>query len=300
MRRFFKWLIIILVVLIVLGGGWYWWQTQQSSDTKQAPKVEPVKIVSVGDSLTQGIGYANDHQGYLPILKQQITQQYYVKPTTQNFGVGGERSDQIDRRVTHNTKLRLALKHADVVAVTAGGNDLLQSLEKNVMVNSDKKLEANMAPLKTTYQQKLTKLIADIHAVNPKAEVYLFGIYNPVYVYFTNASMITSAVNEWNAVNRQVAQSASKTDFINVNKLLSNGQYRTANDRASLKQQSRQNDKNYVDPLKVEKLLQDQSSKEKNAYLSSHDHFHPNKKGYTLMAKQLLKTMGPNESWQQR
>ncbi|KRK98102.1 hypothetical protein FD04_GL001080 [Secundilactobacillus odoratitofui DSM 19909 = JCM 15043] len=303
MRSKTKWLIAIIGLIVVIGGGGYWWYAQQASQPGQTTKVvksQRVRVVSVGDSLTQGIGYANDHQGYLPFLKRSLNQTYYVKTKLSNFGIGGERSDQIDKRVKQNTKLRTAMKKADIVAITAGGNDLLQGLEQNILVSSDQKLEKKLEPLRTTYQQKLTKLVNDVHQVNPSAQVYVFGIYNPVYVYFTNATMITKAVNQWNQVNQQVALAAKNTYFVNVNQTLSHGQYQSASAQAKLRTQNKQNDSKYVDPVLVEKLLQSQDSSEKNAYLSTHDHFHPNKKGYQIMANKLAQAIGQHSNWQKR
>lgn len=303
MQRFFKWFSAVLVIMIIVGGGWFWLQHQPGSKnlSQRKPIVQKtVRVVGVGDSLTQGIGYADDHQGYLPLLKKQLKQTYYVKPQTANFGIGGERSDQIDHRVQTSQKLRRSLRRADVIAVTAGGNDLLQALEKNIMVNNDTQMTNHLAPLKTAYQQKLTQLIADVREVNPHAQIYLFGIYNPVYVYFTNATMITTAVNQWNQVNREVAEAQSQTHFVNIDSVLSFGQYQSASAQAKLKAENRQNDQAFVDPQKVEKLLQTQDSKEKNAYLSTEDHFHPNKKGYNVMASKLNSQIQSNVNWHKR
>ncbi|MCH5461381.1 lysophospholipase [Lactobacillus sp. LC28-10] len=303
MHRLLKWVSAILILIVIIGGGWFWYQYQQDPKNTQQNKplvMKTVRVVGVGDSLTQGIGYDDDHQGYLPILKQQLSQDYDVKPKTANFGIGGERSDQIDRRVQTNQKLRRALRRANVIAITAGGNDLLQSLEKNITVNSNAQMTQKMTPLKTKYQQKLTQLIADVHEVNPRAQIYLFGIYNPVYVYFTNATMISTAVNQWNQVNQQVAASQPKTHFVNVNRALSHGQYQSANAQAKLKEENQQNNQDFVDPGKVQTLLQTQDSKEKNAYLSTEDHFHPNKKGYHVMASKLGQAIQSSVNWPKR
>lgn len=303
MRRGLKIFAIILVLLIVIAGGWFWWQQQaptKSTSTTKPIKPKTVRVVAVGDSLTQGIGYADDHQGYLPILKRQLNQKYYVKTSTANFGIGGQRSDQIDRRVLTNAKLRHAVRRANIVTLTAGGNDLLQSLEKNILVSNDAQLTKKMAPLKKQYQQKLTQMVADVRALNPRAQIYLFGIYNPVYVYFTNATMISSAVNQWNEVNQTVASSQRRTYFVNVNKTLSQGQYQTASEQAKLQAENKSNDQAFVNPTKVEKMLQTQDNKEKNAYLSTDDHFHPNKKGYTIMANKLGQSIAQHADWRTR
>lgn len=303
MRRVVKVIVSLIVLVAVIAGGWFWWQTQQTAkptQTKKVIKPQTVRVVAVGDSLTQGIGYADDHQGYLPMLKQALNKQYYVKTKTANFGIGGQRSDQIDHRVQHNSKLRHALSRANMITLTVGGNDLLQNLEKNVLVSSNAKMAKKMAPLRSRYQLKLQKLIRDVQAVNPKAPIYLFGTYNPVYVYFTNAKMISEEVNQWNQVNQTVAANASHTYFVNVNRELTYGQYRSTSAQAKLKTENKTNNQIFVDPTKVEKMLQTQNSKEKNAYLSTHDHFHPNKKGYRLMANKLVQVIEKHAKWQIR
>ncbi|MTV81190.1 GDSL-type esterase/lipase family protein [Secundilactobacillus folii] len=305
MRRLYKFIIGIVVVLAVLAGGWFWWQSQQTSSSmpaavKRVIKPRTVRIVAVGDSLTQGIGYDNDHQGYLPILKQALNKKYYVKTGTANYGIGGQRSDQIDKRIRQNTKLRQSMRRANIVTLTAGGNDLLQNLEKNILVSSDSQLTKKMAPLKTQYQQKLTNMIRDVRTVNPRAQIYLFGIYNPVYVYFTNAKMISTQVNQWNRVNQTVAETMPRTYFVNVNQQLTYGQYQSASAQAKLQTEDRSNNQAFVDPTKVEKLLQTQDSKEKNAYLSTHDHFHPNRKGYQVMANKLMQAISKHVTWRSR
>lgn len=302
MRRLIKWLAVV-VVLAIIGGGGYWYLHQQRTATTEkdkTPTTKQVKLVAIGDSLTQGIGYANDHKGYLPDLKNDLQKAYYVKLSSKNYGIGGLRSDQIDKRVRNNAKERASLKKADVITLTVGGNDLLQSLEKSIFVSSNKQLKSKLSPVKKTYQKKVERLIKDIRAVNPNATIYMFGIYNPVYVYFTNATMITNAVDQWNVVNKAVAQESDNVHFISISKQLTYGQYQTAAEQAKLKQQVSKSNSKYVSASSVESLLQNQTSKEKNHYLSSEDHFHPNRKGYRYMAKTLASVMGKYESWQSK
>ncbi|WP_054758669.1 hypothetical protein [Secundilactobacillus collinoides] len=64
MRRLIKWLAVV-VVLAIIGGGGYWYLHQQQTATTEkdkTPTTKQVKLVAIGDSLTQGIGYANDHK----------------------------------------------------------------------------------------------------------------------------------------------------------------------------------------------------------------------------------------------
>ncbi|ANZ63682.1 hypothetical protein AYR62_05960 [Secundilactobacillus paracollinoides] len=302
MRRLVKW-VVAVVVIIILGVGGYWlFQQHKTTTTEQdkTPATKQVKLVAIGDSLTQGIGYANDHKGYLPDLKNDLQKAYYVKLSSSNYGIGGLRSDQIDKRVRTNQKERASLKKANVITLTVGGNDLLQSLEKSIFVSSNKQLDSKLTPVKKTYRKKVQRLIKDIRAVNPNATIYMFGIYNPVYVYFTNATMITNAVAQWNVVNKSVAQQSDNVHFVSISKQLTYGQYQSAASKAKLKQEVTKSNSKYVSASSVESLLQNQTSKEKNDYLSDEDHFHPNHRGYRYMAKTLAGVMGKYESWQSK
>ena len=54
-----------------------------------------------------------------------------------------------------------------------------------------------------------------------------------------NATMISTAVDQWNQVNQQVAENQPRTHFVNVNSALTYGQYQSADAQAKLKTENR-------------------------------------------------------------
>lgn len=84
----------------------------------------------MGDSLTQGVGDQQKKGGYVSIIKQKVEKQDNTKVITSNFGVAGDRSDQILKRLNDQSNVQQKLKSADVIVMTVGGNDLMQTLEK--------------------------------------------------------------------------------------------------------------------------------------------------------------------------
>ena len=148
-------------------------------------KNKKISIVALGDSLTQGVGDPKKAGGYVSRTKQALDKKGYKHVTTVNYGIAGQRSDQIDKRVQNNVKgLSSSLKKANIIVLTFGGNDLLQSLQSNALVDGKAKFNSRMKQASITYQAKVNRLMNDIRKENKKAPIYVFGIYNPIYVYF--------------------------------------------------------------------------------------------------------------------
>ncbi|WP_282803590.1 GDSL-type esterase/lipase family protein [Secundilactobacillus kimchicus] len=287
------WLFGVIVGIIVALGGLFWYQQTKSTN----PRPQTMHFVALGDSLTQGIGYADDHTGYLPALSSQLKQDYRVTLKTHNFGIGGLRSDQIDERIKTNQEEQQAIRRAQLIAITAGGNDLLQSLQSNITVDDDQKLVQKLKPAKATYEARLTRLLSRLKQLNPKAQIYLFGFYNPVYVYFANATAITRAVNDWTAVNKTVAQKTARVTYVDINNVLSRGQFTSKKAQDKLVKEGQKASTSLRNPESADAIIQATQSGEKNHYLSQHDHFHPNQRGYTLMARQLASAVAKVNHW---
>ncbi len=113
---------------------------------------------------------------------------------TENYGVNGERSDQILKRVKTKEEIRNNIKTADFITLTVGGNDLMKVIQNNLFrltVNSFKK------PLKN-YQENVTELLEEFRSLNKTAPIYILGIYNPFYLNFPEITDMQTIVNNWN------------------------------------------------------------------------------------------------------
>lgn len=88
-------------------------------------------MVAIGDSLTHGVGDETNKEGYVSLVANQIQQATKHPVKTANFGVTGDTSVQITKRVQKQKPLQQQLAKADIVTLTVGGNDLMAVLQNN-------------------------------------------------------------------------------------------------------------------------------------------------------------------------
>ncbi|MGN1280036.1 MAG: SGNH/GDSL hydrolase family protein [Limosilactobacillus sp.] len=302
-----KWLVTILVVIVALGVGWGWNQLstgRSGAQTKQAQVHQPryverkhVKLVALGDSLTHGQGDETNNGGYVGIIKQKIEHRYHkTAVTTVNYGVSGDRSDQILARLNSQKKLRQDLRQADVITMTVGGNDLMQKLEADAM-DSPAQIKSDVKAASSTYRQKLHRLFTAVRKQNPHAPIFVMSIYNPFYTYFPNVTTISDAVGYWNKTTRQVMGQYSRMYFVDIDHLMSYGQYRTKAERQQLVTAENKSNHGKVNQTRVIKVMDDKD-KNLNRYISTDDNFHPNHTGYEHIAQQLFKAMVHHHGWE--
>jgi lysophospholipase L1-like esterase len=141
-----------------------------------------VHFVAVGDSLTEGVGDQTKRGGYVPLVADALQQKYGLTSIEKNnYGVSGERSDQILKRVKKDTDLRSSLTSADFITMTVGGNDLFQAFQKNLTAKNAKQFDR---PIKK-YGEHVKNILEEMRELNPNAPIYIIGIYNPYFCYFT-------------------------------------------------------------------------------------------------------------------
>ncbi|MDE3315128.1 SGNH/GDSL hydrolase family protein [Lacticaseibacillus zeae] len=259
---------VVLIACLLAFGGWQLFgPATDPSEVKVASSTpKQIQLTAVGDSLTYGVGDATNNGGYVGLTKSDLeaTGQYQV--TTKNYGVSGDTSTQILNRINKQAKIRTDLKRANIITVTAGGNDLMHVLQKHFLTLSEKQITAGSA----AFQKRLTTLLTTIRKENPSAPIYVFGIYNPFYVYFPKMTAMTNSVTAWNQATQKTLQQFKHVYYVDIDSVLSSGD--TAANKASAKE-----------------ALKEATSGEGNPLIFSQDHFHPNNAGYAQMTKQLMK-----------
>lgn len=300
------WIVSILVILVLVIGGIAYMQitkhdsntpvTQQTkADSKQTKS--SINLVALGDSLTQGVGDQSKNGGYVGIIKDKLASTYDIKVHTSNYGVSGDRSDQILTRLDKSTKFQNNLKSADVIVMTVGGNDLLQLLQKVEFASSTSEITSSLNSGSKTYDKKLNQLLTQVRKYNTDAPIFLFSIYNPFYVYFAHVDSLTDSVHEWNDTSKETLSKYGPAYFVDVDDLMSHGQYTTKAEQAKLaKEDAATNSQNKL-TQKVTSKIMSESDKNLNKYISTDDNFHPNHLGYEKMSDKLLSVMKTNNSW---
>lgn len=305
MKRRVRIFIFLLGLLVVIGGGYAGYSyfnpatpaTVAPHSTKNTVQYKPkIQLVALGDSLTQGVGDQQKKGGYVSLIKQKIEKKDHTKVVTNNFGVAGDRSDQILKRLNEQATVQKKVKAADVIVMTVGGNDLMQTLQKNMFVSSEKKFQLQMDTASKAYANKLNQLFTNVRKYNPDAPIFLFSVYNPFYVYFANMSSITTAVAGWNQDTKQTLADYGPAYFVDINNLMSYGQYTTQQQRQKLVQQAKAANSSSVNQKEVTQIMSEKNHN-LNKYISTDDNFHPNHQGYEKMTNQLFKEMQNHRSW---
>ena len=118
-------------------------KTEQAKKQEQEVIDQSVYLVAIGDSLTEGVGDSTQNGGYVPLVANQLRETTGIKEvTTKNYGVSGERSDQILERIKQQEDVRSDLAKATVIVLTAGGNDLIQTFKREQLkINQDSFIE---------------------------------------------------------------------------------------------------------------------------------------------------------------
>ncbi|WP_251552340.1 SGNH/GDSL hydrolase family protein [Neobacillus muris] len=104
---------------------------------------------------------------------------------------------------------------------------------------------------KENYQEHLTQIMDTVVQENPNASIVLVGLYNPFYKWFSDIQELDEIVEEWNVTGQTVIANYSNAYFVEIEDLF-------------------------------EKSTED---------LLYTDNFHPNDKGYELIAGRLNKAM---------
>lgn len=173
------------------------------------------RIVSIGDSLTQGVGDETENGGYVGILNHTF-EENNLNITIENFGKRGNRSDQLLKRL-EKEKIAAAIKDADIVLVTVGANDIMKVVKKNFT-------NLNMEPFqqeRLEYVKRLTAIFNKINEINPNTQIYLIGFYNPFERYFSDIEQLEMILDNWNNVGKSVTEEFDNAYYIPIEDLFS-------------------------------------------------------------------------------
>lgn len=265
----FLFLIIGIILVVGLLTVIFQFDSPKDEETTEIIK-EPIHLVALGDSLTEGVGDTTNSGGYVPIVANLLEEtDNYKEITTSNYGKSGDRSDQILEHFYENKAIQEDIEAADIVVLTVGGNDIIQTFKQNFLTVAE---ESFVGP-KETYEENLRTLFTAIEEVNPKVELYVFGIYNPYSVYFPEITEMQTIVDEWNKTTQEVVNETKNADFISIADLFN---------------------QTLIQDEKEDLLIDETDPNEtevKNPYLYEEDLFHPNEAGYELMGNALFQAI---------
>ncbi|KAB7639758.1 SGNH/GDSL hydrolase family protein [Bacillus sp. B3-WWTP-C-10-D-3] len=164
---------------------------------KEKKKTGTLQIVSLGDSLTRGVG-DKEGIGYIGRMKEDLQKDYKQKVALTNLAVSGAKMPDLLKQIESNGA-QYSIKQADVIVLTIGGNDLFPGWESLGKVDLE-----TYRPDTETFQNEAKKIIEEIRKLNTDSPIFWLGLYNP----FEDVEDLKGSSNivvDWNASLEKLA-----------------------------------------------------------------------------------------------
>ncbi|WP_142329115.1 SGNH/GDSL hydrolase family protein [Bacillus cereus] len=165
--------------------------------TKEKKKTGTLQIVSLGDSLTRGVG-DKEGIGYVGRMKEDLQKDYKQKIALTNLAVSGAKMPDLLKQIESNGA-QYSIKQADVIVLTIGGNDLFPGWESLGKIDLE-----TYRPDTETFQNEAKKIIEEIRKLNTDSPIFWLGLYNP----FEDVEDLKGSSNivvDWNASLEKLA-----------------------------------------------------------------------------------------------
>ncbi|MCC2378774.1 SGNH/GDSL hydrolase family protein [Bacillus wiedmannii] len=164
---------------------------------KEKKKTGTLKIVSLGDSLTRGVG-DKEGIGYIGRVKEDLQKDYKQKVALTNLAVSGAKMPDLLKQM-ESSGAQYSIKQADIIVLTIGGNDLFPGWESLGKVDLE-----TYRPDTETFQNEAKKIIEEIRKLNTDSPIFWLGLYNP----FEDVEDLKGSSNivvDWNASLEKLA-----------------------------------------------------------------------------------------------
>ncbi|MES1050599.1 SGNH/GDSL hydrolase family protein [Bacillus thuringiensis] len=164
---------------------------------KEKKKTGTLQIVSLGDSLTRGVG-DKEGIGYVGRMKEDLQKDYKQKIALTNLAVSGAKMPDLLKQIESNGA-QYSIKQADVIVLTIGGNDLFPGWESLWKIDLE-----TYRPDTETFQNEAKKIIEEIRKLNTDSPIFWLGLYNP----FEDVEDLKGSSNivvDWNASLEKLA-----------------------------------------------------------------------------------------------
>ncbi|MBP3968034.1 SGNH/GDSL hydrolase family protein [Bacillus sp. WL1] len=164
---------------------------------KEKKKTGTLQIVSLGDSLTRGVG-DKEGIGYIGRMKEDLQKDYKQKVALTNLAVSGAKMPDLLKQMESNGA-QYSIKQADVIVLTIGGNDLFPGWESLGKIDLE-----TYRPDTETFQNEAKKIIEEIRKLNTDSPIFWLGLYNP----FEDVEDLKGSSNivvDWNASLEKLA-----------------------------------------------------------------------------------------------
>jgi lysophospholipase L1-like esterase len=137
-----------------------------------------IRYLAFGDSLTVGVG-APPGLGFVDLYHRQLEKRFGQKVQLIHSGHSGITSGEVLQLLMHNSGLRSDVLEADIITLTAGGNDLLKAARVFFNNGSTKDLYFSCKRFQSNYTQIISTLNELKKETSPEYIIQAMDIYNP-------------------------------------------------------------------------------------------------------------------------
>lgn len=170
--------------------------------------------LAIGDSIIRGVGAGKD-ENFVSIFSSKLAEQTSKKIVSQNEGVNGITSSELNDLVQEG-RLDNSIKHADIVTINIGGNDILQIAKgqdiRTVFQSYDQ--------IQTSFSKNLSDISAKITMLNPKATIVFLELYNPLSPDNQMYPLADKMLPKWNLNIYEVARNVPGSIVIETTKVI--------------------------------------------------------------------------------
>lgn len=167
-----------------------------------AAQAQTLAPLVLGDSLARGAGDSTG-LGIPGRLDQELRRRNVRAQRTLNLGINGARTRDLQEQLKR-PNVELLVRQANVIVLSIGGNDLWGGADWRTAAPPDPDATMNEV------LDRITAIVKRVRELNPRARVFLIGLYNP----FTGTPygrQLATFVSRWNA--RVVERFANDPDF---------------------------------------------------------------------------------------
>lgn len=187
--------------------------------------LEPkTQIVTLGDSLTEGVGDSTNGKGYVGILDRTINKEDKLA-TFYNYGRQGIQTKQLLKRLDEKS-LTASIEEANIILLTIGANDVMQVVKEN-FANLTYEL---FTEKQLSFEQHLQEILTNLQQYNPNADIYLLGIYNPFDEFLSDVKELDHIVDDWDESGQKIVSQFEQATFIPIKDIFSDHEKKLLSD----------------------------------------------------------------------
>lgn len=133
---------------------------------------------AIGDSLTVGFG-ALPGNGFVPIYRGLAERHVGGFVSYENLGVNGLTTGGLNESINRNGLMRQALKQAEIITISIGGNDLIRAAKSAPSIKASQHFSSALSQCKSNF----SSIVKTIYQLKDGSQgpyiIRAVGLYNP-------------------------------------------------------------------------------------------------------------------------